>query len=518
MNTILCLNIRFIQPYPLFHGLRDRGEPEWPPSPMRVFQSLLNAACLQTHGKTIASEVRSALHLLEVIHPNIVAPKATISTVGHRAYVPHNQADLVTAAWYRGNNEASIASHRIEKDYRPMRIDTLGDDLPTVHYLYSFKTANVDPQALLHAIRPRVRSIHCLGWGIDQVIADAQLIDDAQSTQLIGDRYVPTPHGGRPFRAPRKGSLDELCDHHERVLNRLASGDWTPVPPLKTFDVVHYRCGDEPPSNPCVVFRLLDDHGDTFSYPQSKLIHIAGMVRHLAIETMKRHPPQLNGIDSESWVRRYIAGHQTDEEKNASIEHRQISYIPLQSLGKTPHTDPSVRRIMLMAPLGNRDWLEHLAEQLDGLELQPLGDQELSAGVFLERVRHDPVAYYYTNPSKVWSSVTPVILDGHDDKKPAKTIKLIELALVRAGIETPCKFEWSAFSRFPKMLSAHKYRKESDNSSGKIQINYIRPKHLLNRTGVHLTLRFDTDVPGPLAIGAGRHCGFGLLAGDSDRA
>ena len=29
-------------------------------------------------------------------------------TVGHRAYVPHNQADLVTAAWDRGNVDASM--------------------------------------------------------------------------------------------------------------------------------------------------------------------------------------------------------------------------------------------------------------------------------------------------------------------------------------------------------------------------------------------------------------------------
>jgi CRISPR-associated protein Csb2 len=36
----------------------------------------------------------------------------------------------------------------------------------------------------------------------------------------------------------------------------------------------------------------------------------------------------------------------------------------------------------------------------------------------------------------------------------------------------------------------------------------------MSQTAVHLTLRFNDNlqVPGPLAIGAGRHCGFGLMA------
>jgi hypothetical protein len=44
---------------------------------------------------------------------------------------------------------------------------------------------------------------------------------------------------------------------------------------------------------------------------------------------------------------------------------------------------------------------------------------------------------------------------------------------------------------------------------------YIRPDHLLSQTAVHLKLSFNDGlkVPGPLAIGAGRHCGFGLMAG-----
>jgi CRISPR-associated protein Csb2 len=101
--------------------------------------------------------------------------------------------------------------------------------------------------------------------------------------------------------------------------------------------------------------------------------------------------------------------------------------------------------------------------------------------------------------------VVPVILPGHDDRSGVKTRKLIERALEQSGVSGRCEFEWSAFSRFRKSLSAHKYGRD------KRPAGYLRPDHLLTMTAVHLTLKFPFAVPGPMAIGAGRHCGFGVM-------
>src|SRR5690606_24632944 len=136
MTVDLCISVRFLHPYPLYHGRTDGGQPEWPPSPMRLFQALLNAASLRSRGGPLSADVRAALEYLEAIRPRIVAPPAAVSAVGYRAYVPHNQADLVSAAWHRGRVEASIASHRMEKDYRAVRIERAGDELPALHFLY----------------------------------------------------------------------------------------------------------------------------------------------------------------------------------------------------------------------------------------------------------------------------------------------------------------------------------------------------------------------------------------------
>jgi CRISPR-associated protein Csb2 len=195
----------------------------------------------------------------------------------------------------------------------------------------------------------------------------------------------------------------------------------------------------------------------------------------------------------------------------------QFSYIPLQSIGAN-HTDPGVRRVMIVAPIGDDAWLEHLARHLDGMPFKPLPNTTLPPGTHLERIdgnRKDGVRDVYLHASVTWASVTPVILPGYDDRKPEKTRSLILKALQHSDVNQTCEFEWSAFSHFRKMLPAHKYRKDPNDSSKRILTNYVRPDHLLDQTAVHLTLIFanDLEVPGPLAIGAGRHCGFGLMAG-----
>jgi CRISPR-associated protein Csb2 len=518
----LCISFRFIQPYPLFHGRGDGDEPEWPPSPLRAFQALVNATHLRTRGRALPPEVRAALKVIERLRPAVIAPRATLSTTGHRAYVPHNQYDLVFAALQRGMEESTEAfrklngSVRVDKDFRPHRIEVVGEDLPAVHYIYPLGATTADPAELLAVIRPAVRSIHCLGWGIDQVIADATLVE-ATSHQLAGERWAPTPRGGKRLRVHRKGSLDALTARHGSFLSRLVCGNWTPVPPLAAMDQVRYRRDADPVPRPHAVFKLIDENDDTVTYSQSKLVHIAGMVRHLAIETMKNSPPrELREWTQEDWVNSYVAGHQLKEAKDAGTPHTQFSYIPLQSIGN-PNADPGVRRVMIVAPVGDDAWLEYLAARLDGTLLEPLPGTRLPAGTRLERIddhRTDGVRDAYLRASATWASVTPVILPGHDDRKPEKTRSLVLKALQQSGIEQPCTFEWSAFSHFRKMLPAHRYRADPDDRSKKIFINYIRPDYLRDQTAVHMLVTFadGLEVPGPLTLGAGRHCGFGLMA------
>lgn len=519
MSPMLCITFRFIQPFPLFHGCGDGGAPEWPPSPMRAFQALLNAAGLRARGQPLAPEVRQALQTLEVLRPQVVAPQAMVSTVGYRAYVPHNQTDLITAAWHRGNLDAGIASHRIEKDIHPIRIETTSDDLPALHYLYPLDAVTLAPNELLRAIRPSVRAITHLGWGIDQVVADATLIDQS-SVEPSGERWLPSTQAGRRLRVHRGGSLDALTKRHGQFLNRL-QGEWTPVPPLSVIEGVRYRRDTDPLPRPHAVFKLVDDNEDAYRYPHAKLIHIAGMMRHLAITVMKKAmPPWIE--NSDDWVSRVVRG---KRDAASNDEHRQLSYVPLPSIGHA-HADAMIRNVMVIAPLGMDRELAYLAERLSGEALKPEGDvgacENDKKPMIPQRIelrKFTPpkgkfIDTCYLGTSKIWQTVTPVILDGHNKKsktdKPEaiarETEKLICKALLRAGIETPCGFTWQSVPFLKNCLSAHKYDRDGRHTG------YHRPAHLKDLTAVHVRLTFTNPVPGPITLGAGRHCGFGLFA------
>jgi len=494
MSSLLCISIRFLQPRS--HGRDKDGEPEWPPSPLRVLQALVAASAGRWNERRKLNHAVPALRWLGSLGPpEIVAAEAIPCGAPHRLYVPDNVADRVAAAWARGG-EASIADFRVEKDVKPMHL--AGE---SVHYLYRLGGGTRDHVEVLSGA---ARAITHVGWGRDMAVGDACVISAKEAGELPGVRWYPVASGGVPLRAHRSGTLDDLARRHMDFLNRLGDNGFRPVAPLRVFDVVGYQSRNEPSARPWRIFELRNTDGSRFRYPHRRLIHVAGMVRHLAIAAMEKDPPE--GVELD-WVETYVAGH-----AEASSSHRQFSYLPLPSTGHE-HTDAGVRRVMISAPAGDDAWLDHLARRLAGQQLQPEHGDEFAGGeppmlVPMPRQAPDGVVQCYTARSNIWHSFTPVILPGHDDHKPEKARALIERALRQSGIDQPCEFEWSAFSRFAKSYSAHKY------DSQKRSQGYIRPGYLNGLTAVHLTLRFKDDlrVPGPLVIGAGRHCGLGLMA------
>src|SRR5437588_7057832 len=114
MSANLCITIRFLQPY--CHGRGSDGDPEWPPSPLRVFQALVAAAAARWNERIRLECAHPALRWLErQPAPMIVAAPGIRSDVKYRLYVPDNVADKVARSW-SGGREATIAEYRTEKD------------------------------------------------------------------------------------------------------------------------------------------------------------------------------------------------------------------------------------------------------------------------------------------------------------------------------------------------------------------------------------------------------------------
>jgi CRISPR-associated protein Csb2 len=503
--THLVLTVRFLDDR--YHGLLDRGgPPEWPPSPFRLFQALVAGLARRhelvvgqnTPGNTNFTGPGRAIGWLQKLAPPIIVAPMSKTGQAITRFVPNNDSDKKLDRQHRLTAKATI----------PTLFLLDQDQMPDVHYIWDISG---QPDLPLELVREAARSLTTLGWGIDMAFADARSASQAEIALIPGVHWHPKLGASRDdgmLRTPtfneetRECSLCDLRHCHETAMDRIQHGK-----PLRTVDrpkvfrSVLYTSTEGLIGRPTVIFHLRKGDESFFDYPQARLIHIAGMVRHLAIESMKRHAP--DGVP-EQWVRSYVAGHCDDQSK----DHRQFSFLPLPSIGH-PHTDPSVRRVMITAPIGDDAELNHLAMYLNGEVLQPTSRTKMDSPPTLVRERRDNVARFYTDNANAWASVTPVILPGHGDRRAEKTRKLIEKALQQSGIEQSCEFEWGAYSHFPKSLSAYKYDRQ------KRPTGYIRPDHLLDQTAVHLTLRFrdGIKVPGPLTIGAGRHCGFGLMAG-----
>src|SRR5262249_16945188 len=159
-------------------------------------------------------------------------------------------------------------------------------------------------------------------------------------------------------------SLDDLKYAHTSALARIQHGKpLNIVENPKVFRHVFYESKDRLLVRPHVIFELRQNDNAFFAYPQNRLIHIAAMVRHLAIERMKKSLPY--GVDDD-WIDAYVAGHL----KGGTAAHRQFSYLPLPSIGHQ-QADQNVRRVMIVAPLGDDRFLWHLASRLDGQQLKP---------------------------------------------------------------------------------------------------------------------------------------------------
>jgi CRISPR-associated protein Csb2 len=500
-----------------YHGLLDRhGPPEWPPSPFRLFQALL--AGIARQGSLVTGEdtldypnytaAGAALDWLQRQPPPLIVAPATRAGQKIVRYVPNNDADAP--------GKLDRQTRLTAKPAIPTLFLADKGTRPKLHYLWPLENA---PGCPIQPLREAARSLTALGLGVDMAFADASILTADEASNLTGIRWRPEP-GDAEFeetlrvpeaRAGDQNTLADLRRCHHSSANRLQPGQPLRMVDRPTiFKRILYTGPDRPPRRPTAVFRLTDDAGEPRRYPHANLVHIAGMARHLAI---------LAAIDL-GWP---------DEEVNhlvrgmrdpAAPRHEQFSYLPLPSIGHE-HADAAVRNVMIAAPLGKKEKIEELAERLNGMSLEPLPTSQFKefgcAPPQLERFEPTPrhfIRRSYLAKSTLWRTVTPVILDGHSRKakndKPEEVARateaLLRKALARAGVGATCTFTWQAEPFLKNCLSAYTH-----DRAGR-PIGYLRPKHLSGRTSVHVELRFDNPVCGPLAIGAGRHCGLGLFA------
>jgi CRISPR-associated protein Csb2 len=453
---------------------------------------------------------RGALTWLEQLAaPLIIAPEAVESALGYRLSVPHNAMDLVGKQWSRGD-EGSAAEHRAMKNVRPHRLP----EEAVVHYAWQIDGDGSATPALIAA----ARGVVALGWGVDLVVGDGAVVDGARLTELSANLKVwePRSDGRRELRAPMKETLDDLVRRHAAFLSRTSFADPTmrPPPALSTFAITNYARTDQPRAADIAGFTLMRVESDSFrAFDAARRgMAVAGMLRY-AVRTAAERA----GWD-EARVRVSVLGHGDGDEP-------RLLLVPVPSIeprGDGAETVGAVRRVIVFSTNERSNDTAWAARALGGMDLIDEKTGEVQA-VLAATSHNDRVLKRYVSESSTWTTVTPMLLPGHDDpgglreklrkaKSSEEQKSLVERlmkrreALVRKALRHAGLGDELAFS-------AEIETRETGFVAGvEKAARYAVPSHLAKSPRLHVKLTWPVKVAGPLCIGRGRFSGLGLFA------
>lgn len=479
MKRHLCVSVTFLDP--LFHGSGDE-EPEWPPSPMRLFQALLAGARTGCRGVGWNDARAGAFGWLSrLCAPLIIAPAARRAT-RCTLFVPNNDSDSDR----RFDRQDRLTS-KVAWPYRLL-------DGSTVHFVWALEN-DTTAQPWVEVLCGEARNLLALGWGIDQVAGTARVLTDTEVAALRGERWRAWGRRGpgvQTWRVPTADSLGDLEKVHRSFVQRIEGKRYRPPLKPSRFDTVEYLSTRALPPRSYAAFELPEG----VAFRQESAARVAAMLRSLACRQAEADTHEFPG-GSET----YVAGHAQKQERTPP----RFSYLPLPTIGHE-HADGMIRRLLIAEPFGGEG--HHAQWAQDRLRNATLRDNDANEqGVLLDLWRRSsrPILRRYINHALTWWSVTPVILPGFDDGKRQKAERLLLTAARQAGLPAEAIAEM-ALRKAPFWPGSTHPR------------DYAVPAYLRHLPRWHVWLRLNEKLPGPLAIGAGRHAGLGLFAAADDTA
>jgi CRISPR-associated protein Csb2 len=527
MSAYFCITIQLL--HPVFHGRISDEEPEWPPSPLRIFQALVAGSSLAM-PRWPEERIRAFEYLEGFEQPPVLIVPETFLGDGYRLSVPNNSFEKVAAAWTRGNyfgsGDASPAGHRTMKRVRPMHLADEG----SIHCVWQLPRDSQPDHNALEQIGKAARCVTSLGWGIDMAIGDSRPMTEQELTNLPGQRWLPTRlDAATGLRIPTKGTLKQLRQRHEQFLRRISHDGLRPPEPLSVFRVVEYRRASDPAPRPTACFALLRPEGGYRAFdPVPNTARVAGLVRHAT----KRAAENAGGWPDPA---SFVLGHgETKGEKHQSVGNRRFAYLPLPSIqprgtGRAVVVG-GIRRVCLtVLEPGHEAEIDWASRTLAGEALIREETGEITA-LLSPLARQDKVLGRYLGSASDWASVSPVVLPGYDD--PAHYRR--RLATGEASAQEQRRLLEALHHRTEKLLrKAIRDAGFPDELAARADLDwrdagflpgteragsYTVPDHLTRFPRLHVRLRWrdaagqPVKVTGPICLGGGRFCGLGLFA------
>lgn len=469
----LSITIRFLDAR--FHGS------EWPPSPARLFQALLAGARTGAAGLQWSSPHQQALEWIESLSaaPSIFACPVRKGQ-RYQSFVPNNSVK-------------DGALTKTGKTLAPTLLHRQKPDAPDLIYRWPLpEIASAAPHAA--ALDEIAARLLALGWGLDLATATVHLSGDDDLPQGL-EAFEPAPAGSIIRAAPQSGTLAHLEERYGAFRRRITAKGIDPYTRPTRFATVRYQRAAEPQPRRHIAFAFETPDGEPLAVPWQQAQTAAAWLRAACRRALLEED-----FDS-AWVDHYVSGHTPEHAPG----HR-LSFVPLPSVGHA-HSDGAIRRVLIAAPPGatGRDLqaLDWLGIKLTGWLLTAEGASQPHAAL---APIADPskVLPFYLEPARVWQTVTPVILHGHNAQRGrislTKTGRLLHQAFEASGIPGAAiaGLTFQTAPLWPGCGAAAEVR---------------TPRHLEGWPRLHVQVEFHADQSGPILAGLGRHYGLGLFAG-----
>lgn len=475
----LVLEVEFLTG--VCRAAREPGDdaPDWPPQPDRVFSALVSAWAAGGERP----EERKALEWLEAQPPPAVHASEHSARTTPDVFVPPNDPSA---------SRAAKAYMRVMPDGRPRqprRFPIARPDNPIMAIAWS-----MEPEpALFDALNAITRCVGYIG----------------HSASLVRCRFLSADapvHLG-PARAARRrvypGRLREL---------EIAHGANPVRPTIRPGAPVFAQEPDPVP---------LEDNWLALEVVEGQVpdVRAAALVcRVLRNALMSGYAKAGMGAA----IPEVVSGHTPS---GAPTRQAHLAIAPLAFAG-FPHADGHVLGFALIPPRGATfDEMKGLRKAFE--EVAPYDEKKarrvltLQGRPLKEPLRLAPVPSDgtpkrslapepYLKPSRIWASVTPVVLERHlKGKGDAEIRGFVARACENAGLPRPApeRIRASKHSAVEGMPPARPSAGEPPWTRWKV------PESLASRQLVHAVIDFGEDVPGPVILGAGRFTGLGLCRG-----
>ena len=470
----LCISVTFLSE-------EYRGE-EWPPSPARLFQALVATARTGRYVACWSDREEGAMRWLEERQPpTIIAPRASRGT-GFSAFGPAD-TERLAQAWAKGER----VDERRYADEIPVHRWLISEGT-TVHYLWSIENEELErARGHIETLKGIADRLLALGWGTDHVVGWCRLLgNEEEIRRLEGIRFVPTDEFiDTTLQVPRAGFLTDVLRHWEESRLRAPKILYLPrkpVPAEKGYRDLG-RTGGPRRRFSAFEFVGADPAEKRPSVRWEDTMVVSAWLRHAAAFALKGRKP-------DEWINTYVLGH--------GGLGKHFSFVPLSTIG-TRYADGRIRRAMVMQT--GEEWVEGLSRILAGFELTDVEGR--SRCRILPIGAEDPVLTHFIGTGRIWASVTPAVLHGHDYRhgrfSRVKTEKLILQAFSESG--------------YPAELIEEISFQKSPFWSGTGHVRDISlPSHLRRRPRYHVWAKFRVPVVGPVLVGLGQHYGIGVFA------